>query len=105
MRLGKLRQRVTLQKPVKAIGDYGADDITWTDVATIWANVMPLRGNEYYASMREETGVDFRIYIHYRTDVSHGWRLTYEGDEFDIVAAIDPDERHKYLELMCKERT
>ena len=104
MRLGKLRQRVTLQKPVVAIGDYGADDITWTDVATIWANVMPLRGSEYYASMREESGVDVRINMHYRTDVSHGWRLTYEGTEFDILTVIDPDERHKYLELMCKER-
>ena len=46
LQAGVFRQRVTLQDLVETIDSYGQPVQTWTDVATFWAEVRPIRGTE-----------------------------------------------------------
>ena len=106
VRAGDLRHRVTLQSPVASQDGYGAETVTWTDVATVWAAVWPVRGREYFEARQTAAEVTHKVRIRYSTDVSGvtpKWRVVFGSRRFDIEAVINPDERSKYLDLMCVE--
>ena len=39
MNIGALDRRITLQKPVNVVNDYGEQVATWTDIETVWAAI------------------------------------------------------------------
>lgn len=100
---GKLRHRVTLQELVKTDDGYGGIAETWRDVATVWAAVEPLSGDERYAAQQVQSDLTHRVTIRYRAGVRPQMRVMYAGRVLQIVAVIDREERHRYLELLCSE--
>ena len=49
MRAGTLRKRVTIQQPSEGSADpLNEKPMTWGDVATVWASVLPQSGREFY---------------------------------------------------------
>ena len=103
MRAGRLRHRVTLQRKVVTRDAYGGEVITWTDVATVWAAVEPLRGRELEAAAQAGAELSARIVMRYRSDVVPEWRVAWDGHVYDIEAVVDVDGRHRTLELRCRE--
>ncbi|WP_374711533.1 phage head closure protein [Symbiobacterium terraclitae] len=97
------RQRVTLQQHVVGQDEYGQPIDTWQDVATVWAAVEPLRGREYFAAHQVQAEVTTRIRIRYRRGIRPEMRVLYDGRVFNILSVIDPEERHRELQLMCRE--
>lgn len=103
MNPGKLNKRITLQCPKSVRDDEGIVTEEWTDVATVWAAVEPLRGREYFAAaaVNQENTVRFRM--RYRPGVTARMRLLYDRRVFDIKSVIDVNERHQEILLMCEE--
>lgn len=105
---GDLDKRVTLQRLTANSPDRdqgGATDESWTDLATVWAKMMPLRGREYLAAQEINTEVTGAIQIRYRSDLSlnSANRVKYGTRYYDILAIVDPLERHEELILYVKE--
>lgn len=103
----KLRHRLILQAPVEnqdpATGDL---EITWTDVATVWAVIEPLSAREFIASQSENNQVTARITIRYRPDVTGKWRLLHEakGAYYNIEGILaDKSSGKHYLTLPVSE--
>lgn len=103
MRAGWLRHRLTIQELVGSQNSYGEVVQTWSDVATIWGSIEPLRGKEYIEAATARASVDHRIRVRYRSDITPGKRIEYGSRTFEIVSVIDVLEKHKEMELMCKE--
>lgn len=103
MRAGELRHRITIQRAVEVSDDLKTPTVTWQDVATVWAAVEPLSGREYLLAQNVNAELTVRIRIRYRPGVTPGMRVLYNGRVFDIQAVIDVEERHRELQLMCKE--
>lgn len=101
--IGKLRHRVTLQELVKTDDGYGGIVETWQDVATVWAAIEPLRGNERYTAQQVQSELSHKVTIRYRAGIKPQMRILYGNRVFDIEAVIDVDERHRWLELLCSE--
>lgn len=103
MNLGKLRHRITLQSKAVVKDIEGITKETWTDLATVWAAIEPLRGREYFqaAAVNQENTVRFRI--RYRPGITSSMRVKYRSRLFDIKSIIDIEERHVELHLMCQE--
>lgn len=101
MNAGTMDQRVTLQQRTQTQNALGEDVGTWTDVATVWAKVEPLRGREYFASSQMQSAVEVKISIRHRADVETTWRVVWRGQPHEIVSVIDPRAGGEYLELMC----
>jgi SPP1 family predicted phage head-tail adaptor len=101
--IGELRQKVVLQKPIDTTDAGGGVSVVWQDVETIRAKVVPLRGREMTYAMGLANPITHRFLIRYRSDVLGKWRVVYDGREFSIQAAVDPDERKRFLELSCEE--
>ena len=55
MDIGKLDKRITLQSRSATLDSYGQEIDSWTDVATVWANVKPVGGREKLRSMQVDS--------------------------------------------------
>ena len=103
MEAGRLRNRVTLQEKEVTKDAYGAEVITWADVATVWAAVEPLAGREFMEGRSLDAELSTRIRIRYREGVRPTYRATWGDHVYDIQSVIDVNGRHRELLLMCRE--
>lgn len=111
MRAGELRHRVTVWKALEVDDTHGGfqpgGDVAL--YARLPARVDPLSGRELERAQQIEPRTTHRIVLRYRPDITAGLTLTYHDDfrgdrDFEIVAPpLDPGERHRDLELLCRE--
>lgn len=104
MKIGKLRQRVTIQEYVATRDSFGAEVPAWTDVATVWASVTPVSGKEYFASAQVNAEVSTKITMRYLAGITPKMRVVFEARTFEIISVLNFEERDIELNLMCKER-
>ena len=100
---GRLNKRVTLQSASSARDGHGQPIGTWSDVATVWAAIEPIRGREYFAAQQVSAETTHRVTIRYRSGVSPQWRVAFGSRTFRIESVINPLERNERIELMCVE--
>lgn len=104
MRSGDLRKRITLQRPVVTRDAEGDETRTWMDVRTVWAQIEPLSGREFFEVQVQTGEITTRIRIRYMQGITTMWRVKYRARYFEIVAPpINLNERNLYLDMMCKE--
>lgn len=103
MNTGKLRHRATIQQLVNIDDGAGGSIETWQDIATVWAAIEPLRGNERYTAQQVQSTLSHKVTIRYREGIKPQMRLTYKGRVFEVESVIDVEERHQWLELLCSE--
>lgn len=103
MDAGRLNKRVTIQSRGAGVDSFGAPNGTWTDIATVWASVSPLRGQERMNTQQTQADIDHKITVRYRPGLVAKQRLKYGVRLFDIESVIDINERHETVEMMCKE--
>ena len=102
-RAGKYRHRVYLQAPAKTYDGEGQEVITWTTVGTVWAEIVPLTGKEYFAAKAVNSELTHEAHIRYRRNVQTTWRILYGQRALEIISVADVEEKHIELELLCKE--
>ncbi len=98
-------QLITIQEFREVIDEYGTPiDQGWQGVATVWASVEPIRGREYILLQNIQSELAVRIRIRHRVGITPGMRVLYGTRVFDVQSVIDPEERHRDLQLMCIEK-
>lgn len=102
MRAGRLRHKVTIQRPVQARGDWGATK-TWETYQEVFASIEPLRARESEQADRFSSEVTGTIVIRRLAGVDASMRVNWEGRIFRIVGVVDPDYRHRELQLYVVE--
>jgi SPP1 family predicted phage head-tail adaptor len=103
MRAGRFRHRVTIKDRVVTRDTYGEEDVTWADVATVWADVQPIRGREYLEMDQAQADLTHRVWLRWRTGVEPTMRLYLGSRVLQIESVIRPEERRIGLELICRE--
>lgn len=98
---GRLRHRITLQSKGTPTRDaMGGEVITWTDVATVPAEVAALSGRALIAAQQAQSEVTTRITLRYRADIQPDWRILHGTTVYSIHAVI-PDVTNAQLTLQC----
>jgi len=103
MQAGKLRHRVTFQQLTEQKDTHGAGKNTWVDVCTVYARIRPLTGRSLFAAQQNHSEVTGMIDIRYDARITAKMRAVFEGKIYSIHAVIDPELRHKELNLMVSE--
>ena len=105
MQAGKLRHRVSLQKPVKTQNPLsGATVNSWQEITKLWADVVPLSAREFIAAQARQAEVTTRITIRFRSDITSKHRIVYGDKIFNIEGVLpDPVSGRDYLTLPCSE--
>lgn len=97
MRAGKLDQQITVQRFTTVIDDYGTPVETWTDVATVRAQIIQASTTEFIqGGARDDTVMIFRT--RHIEDITTADRVVYDGDEFNIKE-LKPIGRRKGLDI------
>lgn len=100
--IGRMRHRITLQRFEEGEDEYGATVSMWVNVATVWASVEPLRGQEFFAAQSLQSQTTVRIRMRYRPGVDASMKVLFDGKTYSIESVIEPLMRHGELQLMCK---
>lgn len=103
MRAGRLDRRVTLQRLSVSRDGAGAALHAYTDVATVWAAVEPVKGDEFAQADKTMSSVSHRLLLRYRADVEPTWQVLYGRRRFAIQAVLNSQESRRELQLMCRE--
>ena len=108
MPAGRLRHRVQLQQATEARDAHGQAVKTWTNQATVWAGVEPLRGQEGIVARQVAARANVRIVIRSRIDIDTDWRVvfgtrTYEIEDITNVRYVSAVS--SYQELWCSLMT
>lgn len=90
---GPLRDRVTLRSAAITRGEVGGAIETWSDLATVWARVRPLRGREISQASQIGSAVSLVVEIRWRTDVTPSMQV-----RFDTGLYAGKQARIGYLE-------
>ena len=102
MKAGTLDQRVTFQRRIVVQDAYGQDTITWTDIATVWAQCHALRGREFFAAAQTQMETSVKVRVRYRADIDQTCRMVWDAKNHDITGVI-PVGRKDMLELICMQ--
>lgn len=92
MNIGKLDHRITLQQPApEPENEYGGagQQQTFTDVATVAAQVEPAPGLEGFIGDQLTATQRQEFTIRYRADVRPTWQLVFEGTTYQIVSVSE----------------
>lgn len=102
VRAGDLRHRVAiLQKQINTDTDAdGYPTEEWVAVTTVWAEVKPIAGQEYFAAAAVQAEHQVRFTMRYRKDITPDMRLQYDGQEYEIKAILDLGGRRTWLQVM-----
>jgi SPP1 family predicted phage head-tail adaptor len=104
VKIGALRDRVAIQaQSLTPNGQGGFDSAGWSDIATVWARVIGLSGDESVAAAIERASMRWRVEIRRRTDVTATHRLVWNGINLDVKAVFPhPSEPTKTTVLLCE---
>lgn len=98
----KLRDKIIIQELVQTPDGQGGFEDKWQDKITVWANIKPLRGREFFQAQQIQSEVTHKMTIRYTTKIDETNRVVYNNRVFDIKSPpIDIDNRHRFLELLC----
>lgn len=104
MLIGRLDQRVTIAAPSTAIGADGHPAVTYPTPIEVWAQVTGQRGEESFIAARTESRRIIKVLLRFRDDLTTAWRLTWNGEVYDITDVDRSKERAGELWLMCMGR-
>lgn len=99
----RLRQRLTLQQQQNTADGAGGVTRSWQDLATLWAEVIPLHGREAPDAQKLTAFATHRITMRYRNDVSADKRFLLGSRALNIRTVKDIGERHRLLEILAEE--
>ena len=104
VRAGKLRHLVTIERPTTVVDEYGDPSLRWNEVTTRWASIEPLRGDEQIQALAVEATATHRVRFRSGVDdVSPRDRIRYGARIFQLVSALDEEERGRLVQCLAKE--
>jgi SPP1 family predicted phage head-tail adaptor len=103
-----LTSRITIQSRSAVQDSFGAQQLVWTDLITVWAAIEPLTGRELESAQRMASEVSHQITVRFQpifadTRIVAGYRVICKGRIFNIQACMNEDERNAVITLLASE--
>jgi SPP1 family predicted phage head-tail adaptor len=104
VKAGDLRHRVVIESPTRTSDGAGGSTTEWNTVAEIWAAIWSRTVDEDFTLDRVAGTASHDIWIRYRSDVTPDMRIRCGSRIFDILGAIDVEDRGAWLKCPSEER-
>lgn len=102
--IGKFRHRITIQEATVTRGGRGAEVLSWSDIATVYADIRTVGGQEQVlANQLEVATLLHTITIRYRAGIVPKMRVKWGSRVFAVEAIVESDNRMRTLNLSCRE--
>lgn len=100
--IGKLDQRVVIERPASTRTDDGEVVAGWAYVAEVWANISPLRGIEKLQANMVQESADTIITVRWAPALSaltRECRVRHKANIFDVKDLIPINFERRWLEI------
>ena len=104
IRAGRLNNRVVIQGSTTVDDAFGEPIATWSDVATVWAEIETANGAEALAAGAERTQAPVVFTMRHRSDVDTDKRLTWDSGTYDIESVENVLGKNKLLRVTAVAR-
>ena len=104
MKIATLRDRLTLEQPVRTPDGGGGASVAWEPVAELWASVRPLSGDERHSHDQVVGRLTHAVWLRHRLGIVPAMRLRQGVRTYEIVAVLDTPSR-THLKCLCEERS
>ncbi len=102
---GRLTARLVLEEPQATEDGQGGAEITFVEVARVWALVEPKTFAEEIKGPRLVSEVTHQVTLRARSDLRPGQRMRKGARIFEILALRDLDETGRFSLTLCREVT
>ncbi len=102
---GDLRPRMEIQSATVAQDSIGQPTYTWTTVATVWAGIRPMSGNELVNAQAVHSQSTHRVILRAYTGLNETYRFKFGSRYFNIAAVLNMLEKNKLMLCTCIEVT
>lgn len=103
MDIGRLNKRITFQELGQDKDSYGEIVEAWLDLKTVWAEIAPVSGNQFFAAKQINSEITHNVYIRYKKDLKPSMRILFKGRVFEILYIMNVKEESSLLQIYCKE--
>lgn len=102
---GEFRHRINLQSDVGAGRTASGQHVpAWETYTSRWAKIAPLVGQQFFLGQEVAAGtVTHKINMRYDSRVKMQQQILYGNRVFNVVYALNLEERNVELELLCLE--
>lgn len=104
MGVGKYNKRLLIQQPPTGQDAAGAPATVFTDFATVWAQIAPIKGAEAVTAGQTLASMDTRIHIRHHpalAALNEKWRCSYNGVTYNITSVANVNLANTEIELLC----
>ena len=103
LRVGAMRERVTIQRIEETVDEIGQTNRSWVDVYTGEpARYEPISGGETLRGKQVEAGVVAVFTIHARDGIESTMRVQHGSKLYGIAYVNQVDGGSRYIELRCQ---
>lgn len=103
MKIGRMKHRVTFLKRGTVTDELGQERQSLKEVATVWADIAPTKGGEFYEAQKLREELTWKVYVRYLPDITADMLIRHKEKLFEIKSVIDYDFQHRMLQIMCTE--
>lgn len=104
MKVGPMRQRVTLQTLTKSKDRYGQEIEVWTTVNTYWAEIVTLSGREAVNARQIKAESTHRITMRYEgTVIDETMRFLFNSRVLKVSWVNNVEQRNREYLILCTE--
>lgn len=102
MDAGRMNRRCTIQQQSVTQDALGQQVNTWTDVATVWADIRLTSGLEAIKSDVQTSTTKASVRIRYRSGLTSGMRVVHNLVNYQINAVMPDIGGREYVDLVCE---
>lgn len=102
MRPGQLNTRVVVQQQSTTPDALGQPVNTWSDLATLWADVRHTSGIEATKADAVASVVRASIRVRYRSDITAAMRVVHGSTTYSVIAVLPDVGGKEYVDLACE---
>lgn len=104
MASGAYNVALTYELPAVTRNDSYEAVESFSAIATVWADIDPVSGREYFAGAAVQNDATFKIKIRHRRDITTRGRFRNGNRIYEITAVINVKERNRELICLCREQ-
>lgn len=93
MNIGRMDRLIEIQYPERTQNEFGEAVDTWTRFARVWAQAVPLRTTERFASAAQRESKVYTFRIRYMRGIGPEMRIVHDSQNYRIIGIAELNRR------------
>lgn len=105
MRVGRLKQRITIQTATESLTDAGELSLTWIKYAERWADIRADKSGEQTEADRTAGRARYKVVVRYDENLTPRMRVIWGAKVLDVEGITSDWTARQFNTLTCTETT